>query len=82
MTRLTIIDNRITHTIEMRLDREISLDPSAVGSPINVGGKWGKVVSEGMLVDHIKYNPRVWKGGDSRKEVMAEMEYRKTQSEN
>lgn len=79
MTRLTIIDNRITHTVEMRLDREISFDSSAVGKSVNINGRWGKVVSEGMLVDSIKYNPRVWKGSDSHKSVLAEMEQRKHQ---
>jgi hypothetical protein len=78
MTRLTIIDNRITHTVEMRLDRTISFEPTATGSPINVGGKWGKVVSNGMLVDSIKYNPNRWKGITSHKEVLAEMKSRMT----
>lgn len=75
MENLSIIDNRINHTIELRRNREISFNPS-VGMPINVGGNWGTIINEGVLVDSMPYDKNRWKGASSHKEVMAEMQKR------
>ena len=74
----TLIDNRINNTIELREGRQISFDSSAIGSPINVGGKWGTVINEGVVVDSMPYDKNRWMGVTSHKEVMAEMKRRQS----
>lgn len=66
MKNLTIVENRINHTIQIVYGQEISFDQNAKGRAINCNGVWGRVSNEGKVILSVRYNPNVWKGDNSR----------------